>query len=338
MGTRGSLVRLASVLVAAAALVGAGCSSDGGGASADTTSTTAGTPGSSGGEPAGTFTLLSYNVAGLPQEISDEHPSTNLPLISPKLAEFDVVATQEDFDWWAELASGFDFVHYHERLRAEAGHPHRSPQHPGPDAVDLDLSDRPSPEVGDGLGVLSRFPLRGDERVPWTGCFGGMDTSDGGAGDCLAMKGFQRTTLVLADGKLVDLYNLHGEAGRTDRDQALQVEDYRQLAAHIVAHSEGRAVIVAGDTNLHTGGDHPDGRSGADTEIWERFLADAGLTDACAAADCPSPERIDKVAFRSGGGVGLEVTGHRFRAEDFVDDAGEPLSDHDPLEVTFAWR
>ena len=48
----------------------------------------------------GDFTVLSYNVAGLPQEISTVNPQEHIPLISPLLNDYDVVLTQEDFDWW----------------------------------------------------------------------------------------------------------------------------------------------------------------------------------------------------------------------------------------------
>lgn len=288
------------------------------------------------GETSGELLAVAYNVAGLPVEISSERPDLNLPLISPLLNEFDLVLTQEDFDWWAELASGFDFVNYRDRLRADTDHEFASTPHPGPEAVGLDLSNRPPPEVGDGLGLLSRYPIEEVSRVPWDGCFGGFDTSDGGAADCLSMKGFSLTEVTLADGVVVHVYNLHGEAGGTERDQELQADNYRQLAEYIQEHSEGVAIILGGDTNLHTNTTHPDSADGADIEIWDDFLAATGLTDACTATDCDTPGRIDKFAFRSGDGVELEALSHRFRV-DFVDDAGEDLSDHQALEVRFAW-
>ena len=323
--------RAALVALGVLALVVVGCSGDGGDG------------GDAGSEPGGTgqggeLSVLAYNVAGLPAEVSGEDPEAHIPLISPRLDDFDVVLTQEDFDWWGEAAGALDFVHYHERLRADVTHEHRSPAHPGPEAVDLPADRLPMLQVGDGLGVLSRFPIEGDTRVPWVGCFGGIDTADGGAGDCLAMKGFQVTRLQLADGMEVDLYNLHAEAGGTEADQALQADGYEQLAAFMAEHSEGRAVILGGDTNLHTDDVHPDGSDGADTEIWARFLDATGLTDACDATGCPEPGRIDKAAVRSGGGVELEVVSHRFLGDRFVDGDGEPLSDHEPLEVRIRWR
>ena len=97
--------------------------------------------------PGGSFSLLSYNVAGLSAEISQEHPDVNIPLISPHLADYDVVITQEDFDWWPEggLASGLDFTNYHDRLRADATQQYATERHPGPEAVGLDTASRPAP-------------------------------------------------------------------------------------------------------------------------------------------------------------------------------------------------
>jgi len=286
----------------------------------------------------GDFTVLSYNVAGLPQEFSGENPDANIPKISPLLDDYDVVLTQEDFDWWDPLLDGLTFAHYHEQLRAQATHPHRSAQWPGPAAAGIDPAVRPAPFVGDGLGMLSRMAFTGETRVAWRDCFGAADTSDGGAADCLAGKGFSVTRMTLAPTRTVDVYNLHGEAGRTDLDQQFQEDDFVQLAAYVQTHSAGRAVIVAGDTNLHTNSNHPDGHNGADTAAWAEFLQATGLTDACDALDCPEVSSIDKVAFRSGTGVTLSATSHDFPRARFRDAQGDDLSDHPPLVVGFHWQ
>jgi hypothetical protein len=327
-------------IVGAAAL--AACSSSSGGSDGSsgepvTTTVAAGKDAGSSGE----FSLLSYNVAGLPAEISKEHPDVNIPKISTHLDEYDVVMTQEDFDWWKPdgLASKADFTNYHDRLRADAHHEFRTEQHPGAEAVGIDIEqDRPNMELGDGLGVLSTYPISDTVRVPWTSCFGEFDS---GASDCLAMKGFLMTRLELADGVVVDLYDLHGEAGGGPEDQQLQAEDFEQLAAYIQEHSEGHAVIVGGDTNLHTDppgdGAHEDSGDGKDLEIWDSFLEAVGLTDTCAATDCDEPGRIDKIAYRSDDGIELEPKSHEFQTDVFVDEAGEDLSDHQALEVVFGW-
>jgi hypothetical protein len=332
----------ALVLVTGASL--AACSSsasdggsDSGGGGGATTTTGAGDDAAS-----GEFSVLSYNVAGLPVEISKEHPDVNIPKISPHLDDYDVVMTQEDFDWWKPggLADGLDFNHYHERLRADAHHEYQTEQHPGPEAVGIDIAkDRPNMELGDGLGVLSIYPIADTVRVPWDSCFGEFDS---GASDCLAMKGFLMTRLELADGVVVDLYDLHGEAGGGEEDQALQVKDFEQLAAYVNEHSNGHAVILGGDTNLHTDppgdGAHEDSANGEDLQIWNDFLQATGLTDSCKATNCDGPGRIDKIAFRSDGGIELTPRSHEFQTDVFVDDQGEDLSDHQALEVVFDWK
>lgn len=317
----------AAVLVAAAAA----CSGDDGGASGD------GAGGEGGAAASGELRVLSYNVAGLPQEISTVNPEEHIPLISPLLADYDIVLTQEDFDWWQGVAADLDFVNYHDRLRAEAPHEHATAAHPGPEAVGLDPTSRPL-QIGDGLGVLSRLPFTGETRVPWPGCFGGIDPSDGGAADCLAMKGFMMVTLTLADGVEVDLYNLHGEAGGTDEDQRLQAQDFDELGAFIEERSAGRAIVLGGDTNLHTAGDHPDATGGADAEIWDAFLARTGLVDACAATECADAGMIDKVAYRGGEGVTLTAVSHDVPRERFRSPAGDDLSDHPPVVVELTWE
>jgi hypothetical protein len=80
----------------------------------DSTVTSAAPPGA----PSGEFAVLAYNVAGLPQGISSSNPKRNLPLISPLLNAYDIVFTQEDFDWWVPVLDTSDFANYHTRLRS----------------------------------------------------------------------------------------------------------------------------------------------------------------------------------------------------------------------------
>jgi hypothetical protein len=287
--------------------------------------------------PEGEFSLLTYNVAGLPQEISTEQPSTDIPLISPLLNDYDIVVTQEDFDWWDPSLNVLDFVNYHTRLRAQATHRQRSPIHPGPAAVGIDGSDpeRPLPLVGDGLGYLSRFVYTDLQRVPWQHCFGGADTSDGGAADCLAMKGFGVASVWITPGVSVDVYTVHGEAGHTTADRRMIAEDFELLADFIAVHSAGRPVIVAGDTNLHLEPGHS--MTPFHAPIWNQFLADTGLTDVCADVACESPGSIDKVAFRSGAGLTLVPVERCWEDDIFVDGSGDDLSDHPPVAVDWTW-
>jgi hypothetical protein len=285
-------------------------------------------------EPPGSFSVLAYNVAGLPQGISGGSPETNHPLISPLFNAYDVVLTQEDFDWWVPAASLLDFANYHTRLRASAVHPYRTDRHPGPQAVGVDAESR-GLLVGDGIGIMAKYPLTGEAHHAWKGCFGGV-LPDGGAADCLAMKGFRVVTMTLGDGREVDVYSLHAEAGGTELDQWLQERDFEELADFIAARGTERAIVLGGDTNLHTDLVHPDGAGGADIEIWARFLEATGLTDVCTELSCDEPGSIDKFAYRSSSTVSLQATSIDFPRERFSVD-GEDLSDHPPVVATFDW-
>jgi hypothetical protein len=277
----------------------------------------------------GTIRALTYNVAGLPEGLSGSNPAVNTPLISPRLNAYDLVLSQEDWVDPVPPVDGFDF--HHDDLVAQADHPFKSVPATPPQGRD---PRRPEALVADGLNVLARFPLSDSAHTMWDGCFGALDTSDGGAGDCMALKGFTLTRATLADGLLVDVYDLHGEAGGTARDQQLQGDDYAQLAAFIAKFSAGRAVILGGDTNLHTDGRHPDASGDADRLIWDAFRWAAGLTDPCTGLPCG--DSIDKFGLRSGGGVSL--TARSPAVEDgFVRPDGGQLSDHRPTSVLIDW-
>lgn len=306
----------------------------------------------------GEFLALSYNVAGLPQGVSGSDPATNSRLISPLLNAYDVVLLQED---WRDPVEAAPVLFFHDDIVSEANHPHRS--EPAPPPMGTDLRRTPPhhpPLIADGLNQLSDFPFAGLQRHMWNECNGEFavavveaileglgaddavddaglgDVVDGGAADCGAQKGFTVSRLRLADGVEIDLYNLHADAGGDDRDAAARTSNYTQLANFMRAYSLGRAVVLAGDTNLHTG-PAPDEAKGR--KIWGDFQAETGLSDVCRVLDCGGDAgEIDKFAFRSGAGVQLTPLSHQFERERFKRDDGEPLSDHDALAVRFAWK
>ncbi len=304
----------------------------------------------------GEFLALTYNVAGLPQGISGGDPTTNSPLISPRLNKYDLVLLQED---WGDPLGAVPLF-FHEEIVAEANHPYRTEPAPAPLGTDLRRFPTGPPLIADGLNRLSRLPFGTIQRVMWEECYGEFavevaevilgaaglsgpindaglgDVVSGGAADCGAQKGFEVAKTNLADGLEIDIYNLHGEAGGGPRDEEARASGYIQLADYIREHSAGHAVILGGDTNLHT---EPEPDTAEDRRVWEKFQADSGLSDVCLVVDCGADAGvIDKFAFRNGGGVEIIPRSHNFERERFTRGDGEPLSDHDPLAVLFAWR
>jgi hypothetical protein len=250
---------------------------------------------------------------------------------------------------------------YHHLIVSKAKHEYQSDPAPAPLGTDTRRFPKGPALSADGLNQLSRFPFDPFERQMWEACNGELaievaevivgelgladavdgaglgDVVDGGSSDCAALKGFTIGRTKLANGVAVDIYNLHGDAGGGAKDAEARAAGFVQLARFIKKHSAGRAIIIGGDTNLHTEPGEP-GRP-ADIATWKKFQAATGVRDVCAAVDCGKDVgRIDKFAFRSGGGITLKPLSFRFEAAKFTRADGEPLSDHDPLAVTFRWQ
>ncbi len=248
----------------------------------------------------GTFTLLTYNVAGLPQGVSPSNPEKNIPIMSPLLNRYDIVLVQEDF-------------FYHDELVGQANHSNKS----SPKAT------RDNFTTGDGLNRFSRFPFSGHARRVWIAC-----SSEAG-NDCLAQKGFSFARTELAPGLEVDIYNVHHDAGGTEQDIEARRQQIEQLLTEITTRSQNRAIIVGGDLNLDVAA-RP-----ADVTLFRRLTDGVGLNDACREASC-NLELVDRVLFRDSSDLNLQLL--TWETDDaFVDENGARLSDHLAVAVTFKW-
>ncbi|MFJ8624986.1 jacalin-like lectin [Kitasatospora sp. NPDC093550] len=267
----------------------------------------------------GSFSVLTYNVAGLPQVLSsastDRQSSTTA--IGGRLAPYDVVNVQEDFN-------------YHAALYAADTHPYRTATSGGAG-------------IGSGLNTLSGLAYDTDdfERVKWKDCQ--LDS-----GDCLTPKGFTFLRTRLAEGVYVDFYNLHANAGTNPGDEAARAANLAQLTGYIRAHSAGNAVVVMGDTNTrYTRAEDTIAAFAADnrlTDAWVRLerggVAPARGTDPLLCdqnAPTDTCEIVDKVLYRSSALVSLTATSYANKHADFLDASGTMLSDHDPVAVGFTW-
>jgi endonuclease/exonuclease/phosphatase family metal-dependent hydrolase len=320
-GIKGTVMRKALIGLTSAALAAAGFTGI-----APTAS--AGTPAASDGSAAviapaavssGSFSVLSYNVAGLPEGLSSAPTprDSSTTAIGRRLSPYDIVHVQEDFN-------------YHANLYAADTHPYRTATSGGAG-------------IGSGLNTLSSLAYDTDdfERVGWNSCQ--VDS-----GDCLTPKGFTFMRVRLAEGVYVDFYNVHTNAGTTSGDESSRASNLSQLTSFIAGHSAGNAVVVMGDTNTRY-------TRAADTI--GAFVANNGLTDAwvklqrggtppAAGTDallCDETaitntcEVVDKVLYRSSPLVTLNATAYNNEHAAFLDSAGAMLSDHDPITVRLGW-
>ncbi|SCL15619.1 Jacalin-like lectin domain-containing protein [Micromonospora nigra] len=261
----------------------------------------------------GAFSVLTYNVAGLPEPLSGGNPAVNTRPIGERVNAYDIVNVQEDFN-------------YHADLYETDMHPHRTPTSGGV-------------PFGDGLNTMSAYPSSGFTRVRWDRCNGT---------DCLTPKGFTYARVRLAEGVFVDLYNAHTNAGSTDADLAARRANISQLSRYVATNSTGNAVIVMGDLNARytRAGDNVRELLTANglTDAWvqqERggvppaagspaLVCDpAAVTDAC--------EVVDKILYRGSRLVRLELTRYHNEHTRFLDPAGAALSDHWPHAAWFSW-
>jgi hypothetical protein len=269
--------------------------------------------------PSGSFLALTYNVAGLPEGLSQSMPLTYTPLIGPLLNGYDLVFLQES--WQTPVPNPVAPLRvYHEILVAASDHEYKTEAAGQPLGSD---PTRPTALLSDGLNVFSRFPLGETTRVAWRTC---VDSDS----DCLAFKGFSMTTAQLADGLPVHVYDLHGEAGDTPADHTARDADIDQLLAFMNQHSRDVAIVMGGDFNLHTD------REPAATQF-ARLLATGELKDACTELNCEFPGSIDKLLFRSSEAVELTADSWSRERDKFVSDTGQALSDHTPVAVRFVW-
>ncbi|WP_327667462.1 jacalin-like lectin [Streptomyces sp. NBC_00485] len=261
----------------------------------------------------GSFNVLTYNVAGLPEGLSSSHPATNTPLISPRLASYDIVNVQEDFN-------------YHAALYAGDNHPYRTATSGGA-------------AVGDGLNTLSNYPLDDFERVKWNKCTGT---------NCLTPKGFTLARVRLAEGVFLDLYNAHPNADDSDDALAARRANIQQLSDFIGANSAGNAVLVMSDTNTRYTRSADNIRTLVNdnglTDAWVKLVK--GGTAPTQGADpllCPTSapsndcEVVDKVLYRSSRLLSLDATHYNDEWAKFLDSKGGNLSDHFPHTVGFSY-
>lgn len=266
-----------------------------------------------------TFSVLSLNVAGLPAILSSSDPSVNTVQMSPLLNNYDIVSVQEDFAYHDDLLSQVTELPY-------------VTEHSG------------NVPFGDGMNILSKFPIYLSTRYEWNDRYGFIDNG----ADQMTPKGILYTSIEIEDGYFIDVYNLHTDAGSDEGSYEARRSNMLQLAALIQERSVGKAVIVIGDTNSRF--------TRAEDNFETAVLGPCGLTDAWVELICggvapadgealfnydnpnsATHEVVDKIWYRSGKNVELQADFYALLATEFTDANGEQLSDHYPITATFSY-
>ncbi len=266
----------------------------------------------------GDFSVLTYNVSGLPFPFSGaSYPRITSTLeIGSRLNGFDIVNVQEDIAYHPFLIAGSDFP---DRTAPSA------PTWAWPVGVPF----------SDGLNSLSSYYVESLDRQAWT-------TRPG----LLNPGGFTYTRQHIPGGSSIDVYNVDTSTG------ALTNAEIAQLSDFIAINSVGRAVIVTGDFGQF----YSDAEQTLTVFAAANGLTDAWValeyggvapTDAprCDYADdCEQP---DKIFFRDAALVNpgdpasspVDLTALTYTNEglNFLDDNGQDLSAHRPQAVNFGY-
>lgn len=205
-----------------------------------------------------TFTVLTYNIKGLPAFIAQGYEESRFGEIGRILAE-----RQKKGDGPEIVLLQESFVDRTAELRELAAYPFTAK---GPDSVR-------SLGVDSGLYILSKFPILEQKNR----AFGESLCEDW---DCYANKGVQFARIQLPGVPFtLEVFNTHMQASRSfDGVRRKQVEVLAQFVKE--NHREGSAVIFAGDFNF---------RPALGEGSYKDFLAKTGLKNAgeiCATESC----------------------------------------------------
>lgn len=270
----------------------------------------------------GKFDILSFNVAGLPAFLNNNDvpgdKTTNTARIGQLFSDYNIslIHVQEDFN-------------YHATLYANDDHPYRTATSGGV-------------PFGDGLNTLALFGWVDFERTKWATC------SDASGSDCLTPKGFTFMRVQISEGVWIDAYNLHADAGTEPADITARAANLKQVSDHIKTYSDGNPVLVFGDTNSRytRTGDVPSifTTENGMTDAWVE-LAKSGVAPVQGSSGlvCTNPsnttacEIVDKAWYRGSPALTLKATSFQYAGNQFLQEDGNILSDHDPVLVDFDW-
>ena len=277
----------------------------------------------------GELTILSYNVAGLPdinwllgKESVDVRG--NQKQLGKMLNDCgcDIIAVQEDFSYHRKLVKGMDNYPY--RTNTTGGVP-----------------------AGDGLNVMSKTPIYNEKRIAWDEAFGIIDHG----ADEMAPKGVLYCVIDLGGGVLVDFYDIHADAYGDEGSANARKAQFKQLADIISERGTERPVIITGDFNTSL-------NFAPTCGLLENLIEPCGLKDAWTEVynggdyadysyykELYGPtwedswgtyDSVEKFYYRDGDGVKLNPV--EFKYEELFNSDGVTISDHSSVFVKFTYE
>jgi hypothetical protein len=263
----------------------------------------------------GEFSVLTYNVAGLPEGInSDQFPTRHTDSIGKLINEIDIVHVQEDFC-------------YHDKLLTHNKHLYVT-------------ETKGCVPFGDGLNTFSNYYIQNLRRYKWNQCNGT---------DCLTPKGFSYSQIVINPNIIIDFYNVHCNAGSDSKDLLARRKNIIQLRDYINANSSGNAVIIMGDMNsryTRVGDTLELLKSIGFVDVWVQLMRNGNypikgspsLTNCTPSKTSEYCEVVDHILYRGNDKIMLTPKDYKLNDNRYYDTTFYPLSDHSPMFSTYYFK
>ncbi len=176
--------------------------------------------------------LLTYNIHGLNPIIAGDDPYYRIPIILSKITEYDIIFFQEN---WIYDNNSFSSMLENYNVFTTSDSKFFWP-------INKVIN---SNGAGLSLAISKSMDIIDSNEYLFDNCSGWLSKDN----DCLASKGFQHLRIRI-DGKTLDLYNTHFDAGRSGSDKNARLSQLNQLQKYIKANSTNYPVIIAGDLNI----------------------------------------------------------------------------------------
>ena len=188
-----------------------------------------------------TFKVCPFNVDGLPKKFGfiNVNPDGKGAEGAKTIGQY---INQSDIDFWG-LSEDFN---YHNDLANEiTDGKYQIGTYRG--GINLNQFKLNMQFNTDGLNFLSKTPYSfSDESwVKWNKCNGWANHGN----DEMIRKGYRHYHANLGDDIEIDFYIMHMDADTDDKDNEARADQWKQLYNAIVANTNGRPIIVMGDTN-----------------------------------------------------------------------------------------
>ncbi len=241
--------------------------------------------------------IVTYNVAGLPDFITFNRKlaptKTRFAHIGDLLKKYDIICLQEMFIKDREIIEkklpSYYVVH-------------------GADVGEVKL-------LGSGVYTFSRWPVTSSHYEKWE------HLTDA---DMLSLKGFVAATVVISPTLSIDVYNLHGQTGKSQDKAAMKIKNFERLAKYMDYQSggSGRPVLLLGDFNIKTG-----------DEVWNSIMKNTGVV----AIPDPVKGKPDHLFYKENGS-GWRITVVETGTEFIDPDTKKKTSDHIAFQATLKFE